>query len=75
MSTAYKGEYHMQFTTSIRNITVLACFSLIVIGKFEHLDDFARSIVSEIQDVQIVLAVVGIVFAPRTRHPRRAGPV
>jgi hypothetical protein len=32
----------MQFTTPIGNTTVLACFSLIVIGKFEDLDELAK---------------------------------
>ena len=43
----------MEFTTPIGNTTVLACFSLIVIGKFEDLDSVARLIVSTLQDVQI----------------------
>ena len=43
----------MQHTTRSSNSTVLACFSLIVIGRFEDLDSVARLIVSTLQDVQI----------------------
>ena len=43
----------MQFPTPIGNTTVLACFGLIVVGKFEDLDELARLIASNIRDVQI----------------------
>ncbi len=43
----------MQFITPIGNATVLVCFSLIVIGKFEDLDTLASLVAGTLQEVQI----------------------
>ena len=43
----------MHLPPSTRNSTVLACFSLIVTGSFEHLNELAHLIVGTLQDVQI----------------------